>query len=457
MRALLAAAFVLGATAEAAAEAKREVRIESDPPGADVYLNSKDDGSLCKTPCTIKAPVGEQIVIIEIANHVSLVESLVVPQRGKAPTMKFKLQRAVGTLVVKGPEGARIRVGNVDRGKAPAKLDVDAGPQTITLTLNGKQVLQDLVEIEPNQEVVVRGKDVAAAAPKPNPKPDPKPDPPDKGEDVETVESVESGESGSGSGSGGTKVQKEAAPSPRAPRGAIVAVSGLIDVGFRTFSYQNDNDPTTPDLPDEKEGGQIIAGPMIEVWPGTLAGVRALRGLALVGRVQFPINKQPVTGGQIMGTTTTFWQSLEISARHRWSFTKATLEAGAGFVRDQHQFNTSNTNDLKIVPDADYKSIKLGVRGSLLLGTVEPYLAAENRIVVSGGDAIESRFSLGASASGLRGALGANAKLGPVQARVEASLTRYAWTFKADTNDMYKATGASDSIIMLSAGLGYAY
>jgi len=456
MRALLAAALVLGATAEAAAQAKRDVRVESDPPGADVYLNSKDDGSLCKTPCTIKAPVGEQILIIEIANHVSLVESLVVPARGKPPAMKFKLQRAVGTLVVKGPEGARIRVGNVDRGKAPAKLDIDAGPQTITLTLNGKQVLQDLVEIEPNQEVVVRGKDVAAASPKP--------DPPDKGqngktgETGETGESGESGENGSGeSGSGGTKVEKDASPSSGAPRGKIVAVSGLIDVGFRNFSYQNDNDPNTPELPDEKEGGQIIAGPMIEVWPGTLAGVRALRGLALVVRVQFPINKQPVTGSQIMGTTTTFWQSLEISARHRWSFTKGTLEVGAGFVRDQHQFNTSDTDDLKIVPDADYKTIMLGVRGSLLLGTVEPYLAAENRIVVSGGDALESRFSLGASASGLRGALGANVKLGPLQGRLEGSLTRYAWTFKADTNDMYKATGASDSIIMLSAGLGYAY
>jgi hypothetical protein len=447
MRALLAVAIVLGTAAGAAAEAKRDVRIETDPPGADVYLNSKDDGSLCKTPCTIKAPVGEQTIIIEIANHVSLVESLVVPQRGKAPTMKFKLQRAVGTLIVKGPEGAKIRVGDADRGKAPAKLEVDAGPQTITLTLNGKQVLQDLVEIEPNQEVVVRGKDVAAA--------DPKPDPPDGGENGEPGGNGESGESG------GTKVQKEASPPARAPRGKIVAVSGLIDVGFRNFTYQNpqtDNDPTTPDdLPNEKEGGQIIAGPMIEVWPGTIAGVPALRGLAIVGRIQFPVNKQPVTGGRIMGTTTTFWQSLEISARHRWSFTKAAVEVGAGFVRDQHQFNTSNMNDLKLVPDADYKSVKLAVRGSLLLGKVEPYLAAENRIVVSGGASLENRFSLGASASGLRGALGANAMVGPLQARVEASLTRYSWTFKYDTNDTFKADGASDSIIMLSAGLGYAY
>ncbi len=33
-------------------------------------------------------------MIIEIANHVSLVEGLVVPAKRKPPVMKFKLQRA---------------------------------------------------------------------------------------------------------------------------------------------------------------------------------------------------------------------------------------------------------------------------------------------------------------------------------------------------------------------------
>jgi hypothetical protein len=159
-----------------------------------------------------------------------------------------------------------------------------------------------------------------------------------------------------------------------------------------------------------------------------------------------------------MGTTTTFWQSFEISARHRWTFSKGTVEGSFGFVRDQHQFNTNNESNLNLVPDADYRSIKLGVRGSLFVGSVEPYLAVENRVVLSGGKFIEQRFSLGASASGLRGALGATTKLGPLQARLEGSITRYSWTFKADpTKDMFDATGASDLLAMISAGLGYAY
>ncbi len=435
MRALLAAALVLLAAGEARAQAQRDVLIESEPPGADVYLNSKDDGSLCKTPCTIKAPVGEQAVIVELANHVPALESIVVPRRGKAAPLRLKLVRAVGTLIVKGPEGARIRVGDADKGKAPAKLDIDAGPHTVTLTLNGKQVLQELIEIEPDQEITLRGKDVAAA-----------PAPPD-----EAPEIIDEDPGPGETGGGGVSQQ---APSPRPPRGPIVAVSGLIDVGFRRFTYEN---PMTEILGNEKEGGQIIAGPMIEVWPGTIAGVRALRGLAVIGRFQFPLNKQPVTGEGLMGTTTTFWQSFEISARHRWTFAQGTIDVGTGFVRDQHQFNTSDMNDLQRVPDADYRSIRIGVRGSLRLDIVEPYLAAENRIVLSGGDVIENRFTLEASASGLRGAIGATAKLGPLHGRLESSFTRYSWTFRSNPMDMFRAEGASDSIFIISAGVGYAY
>jgi hypothetical protein len=442
MRVALAAAVLVALAGDAGAQPRRDVVIESDPPGADVYLNSKDDGSVCKTPCTIKAPVGDQVVIIEIENHVSLVESLVVPRRGKPAVARFKLARAVGTLVVRGPEGAVIRVGDVEKGKAPARLEIAAGPHTITLTLNGKQVLQDLIEIDPNQEVVVRGREVAAA------------DPAER--EPEIIDAVEP------AGPRGTNaIGVTGGTAPRPSRGKYVAISGVVDVGFRFFRYENpieDGDPDTPNLlPDEREGGQVIAGPMIELWPGTLAGVRVLRGLALVGRIQFPINKQPVAGGGIAGTMTTFWQSLEVSARHRWTFSKGTIEVGAGFVRDQHQFNTNNMNDLAFVPDADYRVVRIGVRGSLLVGGLEPYLAAENRIVLTGGPRIEDRFSLGATAGGWRAVLGASFGLGPIQARLEGAATRYTWTFKYDTGDAYKADGATDSILAISAGLGYAY
>lgn len=436
MRALLAAAVLLAAAAGGArAQARRDVRIESDPPGADVYLTSKDDGSLCKTPCTIKAPVGEQVLILEIEGHVSLVEGLVVPRRGKPPAARFKLVRAIGTVVVRGPEGAIIRIGDTVKGKAPAKLEIDAGPHTITLTLGGKQVLQDLIEVEADREVVVRGQEVAAEE-----------------SGAEDPEIIDIGET-EATGEPGAEVKKGGAR-PRPPREAFVAISGVLDVGLRYFTYKN---ATTDTLPNAEELGQVIAGPMIELWPGRLAGVRALGGLALVGRFQFPINKQPVDEGGLMGPTTTFWQSLEISARQRWTLGgKGTIEVGAGFVRDQHQFN-ANTNDLDRVPDADYRVIRIGVRGSLLLGAVEPYVAAENRIVLSGGDVIEDRFSLGATATGLRAALGASAKVGPLHVRLEGAATRYAWTFKFDTMDAFKADGATDSILALSLGLGYAY
>jgi len=64
-------------------------------------------------------------------------------------------------------------------------------------------------------------------------------------------------------------------------------------------------------------------------------------------------------------------------------------------------------------------------------------------------------FSQGATANGLRAALGTTASFGKLGGRVEASLTRYSWTFKNDGTA--GANGASDSIKLISVVLGYAY
>lgn len=447
MRVVRALVVVALAASGAAADVKRDIQIESEPPGADVYLESKDAGSLCKTPCTIKAPVGETVLILEIENHLPALESLVVPRRGKVAPARFKLTRAVGTIDVKGPKGATIRVGDTDRGKAPAKVEVDAGPQAITLILDGKQVLQDLIEVEANQEVVVRGEAPRTAAAAET----------DEGEDAIDAGDGDGDAEGAGDDTArGGEVEQKRLVRPRGPRAKRIALTAVVDVGFRRWTYDKVVVTDKP-LGNEDEVGQVIAGPMLELWPGTLLGVRALRGLALVGRFQFPINKQPVRGEQIMTPVTTFWQSLEVSLRHRWTLSElGTVEVGAGYVRDQHQFNTEPSN-IDLVPDADYRAIRIGVRGSLLVGALEPYLAVENRIVMSGGRVLEQRFDTGANATGMRAALGANAQFGPVAMKLEAVVTRYAWTFKYENASLFKAAGATDLIFAISAGLGFAY
>jgi hypothetical protein len=112
--------------------------------------------------------------------------------------------------------------------------------------------------------------------------------------------------------------------------------------------------------------------------------------------------------------------------------------------------------DIDLVPDADYKTVRLGAKAALNLGTIEPYLSVENRIVLSGGT-LENRFSK-ASANGFRGVLGAEAKLGAVSLRLEGAINYYVWTFEYQSSmDTFRADGATGSVKFITAAVGYAY
>ena len=58
-RLVLAGTLVVSAIGIAHARPKRKVQIETEPPGAAIYLGDVDKGPVCEaTPCTIVAPVG---------------------------------------------------------------------------------------------------------------------------------------------------------------------------------------------------------------------------------------------------------------------------------------------------------------------------------------------------------------------------------------------------------------
>ncbi|MEJ7603575.1 MAG: PEGA domain-containing protein [Kofleriaceae bacterium] len=441
MARLVIAALVVAASAGVAdAAPKRKVQIETEPSGAAVYLNLIEDGKLCDTPCSIEVALNTPTtLIIELEGHETRVEALTV-KKSSPKSVSFKLEpKEGGVIVVEGPAGATVTVDDVDKGKAPVRIDADAGPHAVAITLNGKEVGSQIVEVVAGEEHKVGGvgkvvadttaRDIAV---------EPRP-----------------------------VIEARSTSRPRA--GPLFALSAAFDIGFRTFQYEG---AMTGNLGDDKEFGQVLIGPMVEVWPGTLAGVRALRGLSVMARVQFGVNKQPVTvdpddsGPEAprASAARTFWGSIEASVRHRWVIKDfATVEPSVGYVREQYQFDTDESNptagmDFKLVPDAVYNAVRVGVRGSLLLGSVEPYLGIENRIVVSGGT-IEDRFTdIGSpSATGIRALAGLGIKLGAIQARVEGSYTRYSWSFKFDNDSEFQATGGKDTIRLISTSVGYSY
>jgi len=435
---VLAACLVLGFAGDARAGGKTsKVTIETDPPGAKVYFNVKEDGEVCTTPCTIEAPIGETPIIVEAENRRSIIENLIVPKKTARPMrVLYKLKPALGTLVIEGGEGAMITLDDEDQGTAPRRFeDILAGAHHVVLQKNGKKIYDAFVEVEIGGEA-----SVSAAALAPEPPAPPRAEAP-------------------------AIAATRAAP-PSEPRRPELAVSAVTSIGFRQFSFHYPSATANKSQQNDSEGGQVLTGAIVELWPTTLLGLGVVPGFALHARFQIGLNPQQVTTRDAMGkisntTLTTAWRSLEISLRHRWRIADTgTIEVGAGYTSDRYQFTSDDPirgpTERAAVPDASYKAVRIGGRASLVAGVLEPYLAGENRIVLSGG-VLESRYALGASAVGYHAALGTLLHLGHFEIRAEGSVTLYAWTFRPDSHAADEATSGSDVIEQIGLAVGYTY
>jgi hypothetical protein len=431
---LVLAGLLCAAFAGSAWGGTRKVRIETDPPGATVYLNDVSDGPVCEqTPCDINAPIGSTTIIIRLDKYEALIEQLDVPKGRSRLSSKWKLRGALATLIVDEPKGATIFVDDEEQGTVPTNIQVSAEAHHVVVKMGTKTAYDDVIEVATGDEFKVIPQTVAFRG---------------GGSGGE-----ETGGGGGGGDTGTTDTGITASTTPT-PRASYLTAGLAFDVGFRHVTYDG---AMTPNLREESEGGQVIAGPAVELFPMRIFGMSRLRGLSLFARAQFNVHGQALEAMNLMGDVTTYWGSLEFSLRHRWSIGSAfAIEASGGYVRDQMQFNATDGDDIAIVPDALYQSLRIGGRGFLVFDHADVYLSVENRIVLSGG-AIAARFD-SANATGLRGALGAVIKLGSIIARVEGSVLHYSWTFGYDGNgDVAQADGATDSVKLLSFLLGYSY
>jgi hypothetical protein len=436
-RVLVASALVAASVGVAHAGGTRKVHVESDPPGATVYLNDPGDGALCTTPCDIDAPLGKTVIILQREGFEPDFDTLVVNRGSKKMTAKFTLQSAVGSLVVKNaPDGSTVQVDEKDAGKTPDKLDIESGSHHIVVSFKGKKLFDDFVNVDTGGDTEIVAKASA----------------------IEDSGATGGGGGGDGDGSGdGSDIHEDIhKTTPSGPRKRFITGGVQVDVGFRRFSYVKPRGTLGADS-GESEDGEVVAGPAIEVWPAELFGLDMLHNLSLFVRVQFGLNHQVLTTTDMTGMVVpagaqTAWSSLEASIRNKWVVGDTlAIEASGGFVRDVLGFDTDNEMVHKTVPDTDYRSLRLGARLSLV-GTVSPYIEGENRIVLSGGY-LATQF-MNASATGLHGAAGLAIHMGALEARAEGEITSYSWTFaSSDPN----ADGASDEVFGFAALLGYTY
>lgn len=416
-------ALVWVGTADAA-PTRRAVNITTEPEGAMVYLDTVEDGPICDaTPCTVQLPVGDNTVILELANHQRLYEQVVVPRRGKVKRHSFQLVAALGYVVLDEPEGAELTIDGVSHGEAPTRAEVTPDAHRVLVTLDGETLYDEYLDVTDGGEHLVEIEDPGSRG--------------GSGDDEEDP----------------TRAGEVTAKAGPRGRDRFLRASAAFDIGFRAFRYREVETGQT--LRDASENGQLLAGPVIELWPGVLAGVDKLRGLSVRARYQYGLNKQDLRATGLSGPTNTFWQSLELSLRQRWQFGRFGIGVSAGYVRDQFQFEGAAQDILK-VPDVDYQSLRVGGELSLQAGPLEPYVSFENRIVTSGGN-LGERFEAGTTTSGLHGALGLALRHGSLRGVVEGAWTHYSWNFQFAPDAMRRAEGASDSVKKVQLSIGYEY
>ncbi|MGE5185335.1 MAG: PEGA domain-containing protein [Acidobacteriota bacterium] len=438
----LAAAFVVAFTAAAHAGGSHKVMVETEPAGAHVYVNDVETGSVCdKTPCSFDAPIGGVLLIVQLQNYAPKIDQIDVPKRPKKPLIfHYKLDPAVGTIVIDAPaaaKGATVTIDDVDHGKVggsgPTRVEIEPGGHHVVVALAGKTLHEEIVNVDIGTEVPVKV-DAPAAATTTASSDGVKPD------DTTTTTTTTT-----------TSISTKA---PSREHAKFISGDVIADIGFRRFSYTN---PTVGPLAPESEDGQVIAGPEVEVWPSVLAGWDHLRGLSVFVRLELPLNKQDVLDSMKQPIATTYWMSFEASLHQTWKLgNAASLEVGGGYVQDQLRFNGDIGGVMKL-PDCDYQSIRLGARGSLLLGAIEPYVAVETRAVQDGGQ-LGTRFQ-SSSATGFRGAVGIAVRGGSFVGRVEGSDLHYDWTLSQNANpgNFNAADGATDKVLGISFLLGYQY
>ena len=135
------------------------VHIESDPPGATIYIDRKDLGSYGETPRALAFKPGTVKVILERPGYETFISEEKNLSAGKKITFSQPLTRVLGELKLSGqPPGARFVISDpagVIEGTLPATVSLTPGERSIQLSAEGYVEQKIEVVIRPREESVI--------------------------------------------------------------------------------------------------------------------------------------------------------------------------------------------------------------------------------------------------------------------------------------------------------------
>jgi len=135
------------------------LKIETDPPGAHVYLDRKDLGERGNSPQRLGLAPGRYTVIAELAGYEDARSAVTEVRLGEEARVTLKLVRILGTVHVEGAAGAQVRVDSEDAPVAcvaPCDVPVAPGRHTLIASRPGTQSATVLVDVAPRALVTVR-------------------------------------------------------------------------------------------------------------------------------------------------------------------------------------------------------------------------------------------------------------------------------------------------------------
>ncbi len=135
------------------------LKVESDPPGALVYLNRKDLGDRGAAPQTLALSPGTYTVIAELPGYEEAPPQKVEVRVGTEKAVSFKLSRVTGTVKVLSAEGADVRLDADDAPvlcKAPCSIQSPPGQHTLVLSRAGSRVTRVGINVKANQVLETR-------------------------------------------------------------------------------------------------------------------------------------------------------------------------------------------------------------------------------------------------------------------------------------------------------------
>lgn len=127
------------------------VALRSEPAGATIYVDQREHGSYGVTPRVLALPPGPHRVWIELAGH-RRAEASVEAVIGQEIEVALSPERIVGTLVVRGPAGARARAYDAGgeqlaEGALPLEAEVPPGRVEVEVHAEGYRRYRGFVAV----------------------------------------------------------------------------------------------------------------------------------------------------------------------------------------------------------------------------------------------------------------------------------------------------------------------